>query len=92
MKYFAPHNITIYDALKKLASSATKYLIIVNNKKKLLGTLVDGDLRRAIIKNVSLNTTIKDIYQKKPHYLVQGKFEQKKLKNFFIINKISFNF
>ena len=50
MKCFAKNNITISDALKKIGNSGTKYLVIVNNKNKLLGTLVDGDLRRAILK------------------------------------------
>ena len=90
MKCFAKNNISISDALKKIGNSGTKYLIVVNKNKKLLGTLADGDLRRAILKKKKLNNSIKDIYNKNPYYLIHGKFEKKNLKNFFLNNKINF--
>ncbi len=90
MKCFSKNNISISDALKKIGNSGTKYLVVVNNKKKLLGTLADGDLRRAILKKKKLNSSIKDIFNKNPYYLTHGKFENKNLKNFFLNNKINF--
>ena len=42
---------TIQETLIKLQSSSLRCLIVVNKKNKLLGTINDGDVRRAIIKN-----------------------------------------
>jgi dTDP-glucose pyrophosphorylase len=52
--------------LKIIDESSKKIAIIVDNEKKLLGTISDGDIRRAILKNISLNDSIKNIYSKTP--------------------------
>ena len=38
--------------MEKLQISALKQLLVVNNKDKLLGTLTDGDIRRAFLKGL----------------------------------------
>ena len=43
-------NSTIQDTLVKLQNSSLKCLIVTNKKKTLLGTINDGDVRRAILK------------------------------------------
>ena len=48
-------NNTIKEALKKLEISKEKLLICVDSKKKFLGVINDGDLRRAIINGANLN-------------------------------------
>tara|TARA_Y100001968_G_C19443798_1_gene764111 strand:+ start:359 stop:1423 length:1065 start_codon:yes stop_codon:yes gene_type:complete len=60
-------NITtsIKSALKQLDKCAEKLLIVVDKKNKLLGTLSDGDIRRALLKNMPLTNPIKTIYNKK---------------------------
>jgi dTDP-glucose pyrophosphorylase len=52
--------------LKIIDERSKKRAIIVDNEKKLLGTISDGDIRRAILKNISLNDSIKNIYSKTP--------------------------
>ena len=60
---------TINDAIEKL--NISKYGIVlvtsITNNKKLIGTITDGDIRRALIKHISLNCPIKDIMFTKPH-------------------------
>ena len=56
---------TIYSALQKLQDSSGTSLIVVNNKKKLVGTLSDGDIRRAILKGKKLTKKVKEICRKK---------------------------
>ena len=51
-------NNTIQETLVKLQSTQLKCLIVVNKKNILLGTINDGDVRRAIIKNAKLNFKI----------------------------------
>ncbi|MDC1053078.1 sugar phosphate nucleotidyltransferase [Candidatus Pelagibacter sp.] len=90
MKFLAYNNISISEALKKIGKSGTKYLIIVNNNNKLLGTLADGDLRRAILQNKRLTDSIKEIYNKDPYFFVEGTFTEKYLANFLLEKKINF--
>ena len=42
-----------------------------DKKKKLLGTLTDGDIR-AIINGQKLNQPIKKIYNRKPNFLIKS--------------------
>jgi dTDP-glucose pyrophosphorylase/CBS domain-containing protein len=57
---------TINDAIKTLNLSDVKTLIILNNKK-FIGTITDGDIRRGLIKKISLNSNILKIANKRPY-------------------------
>ena len=57
---------TIKEALKIIDSGAVKIAIVADNKNKLLGTITDGDIRRAILKGKSLDESIEDVYNKNP--------------------------
>jgi dTDP-glucose pyrophosphorylase len=53
-------------ALEIIDSGAMKIALVVDASQKLLGTLTDGDIRRAIIKGMSLDAGIETIYCKTP--------------------------
>ena len=59
-------NSTIKEALKIIDSGAVKIALVVDENDKLLGTITDGDIRRAILKGKSLEDSIKDVYFKNP--------------------------
>jgi len=59
-------NSTIKDALSIIDSGAVKFAIVVDDDNKLLGTLTDGDIRRAILSGKSLNDSVHDVYSKSP--------------------------
>jgi dTDP-glucose pyrophosphorylase len=42
---------------------------VINKNGDYLGTISDGDIRRALLKKISLNDTIKNIYNKKSHFI-----------------------
>ena len=90
MKNTTKSNITISQALERIAKSGDKYLIVVNNQNQLIGTLVDGDLRRAIISKKNLDDTIEEIYNKNPFYLVEENFDFKNVKKILLKKKINF--
>lgn len=56
---------TIIQALIKINKNTTGTVVVVDEAHKLLGTLTDGDIRRALINNVSLNSSVEKIYHKK---------------------------
>jgi dTDP-glucose pyrophosphorylase len=78
---------TVKQALKGINQTGEKCLVVVNENKVLLGTLSDGDLRKAILKGVSINDLIKGIYHRKPTYLVENEYNLDEVKKLFIDNK-----
>lgn len=71
-------NISIKSALKLLDTTSEKLLIIVDNKHRLLGTLTDGDIRRALLNEFLLNNEIKLIYNKKSVFLKKSDYTKEK--------------
>ena len=76
-------------ALKILNNAQSKCLVVVNSKKDniYLGTITDGDIRRALIKKISLNNTVEKIYNKKSKYLKQSILKKNNIKN--LIKKLN---
>ena len=62
-------NSTIQETLIKLQNSSLKCLIVVNKNNILLGTINDGDVRRAIISNAKLNYKIAKYYKKNCYFI-----------------------
>lgn len=67
-------NIILRDALKKLSVTGEKCLLVIDKERKLLGTLTDGDIRKALIKNFHLDDNISKIYKKNPFKLLENEF------------------
>lgn len=57
---------TIRQALAIIDSGSMKIALVADENEKLLGTLSDGDIRRAILGGHSLDDTIDDIYYRTP--------------------------
>jgi dTDP-glucose pyrophosphorylase len=57
---------TIREALQIIGAGAIKFAVVVEQDDNLLGTLSDGDIRRAILDGKTLEMTIKDIYNTNP--------------------------
>lgn len=64
--FLIKEDVTIKEAMRQMNSTGQKVLFIVDNDKKLLGSLTDGDIRRWILKEGSLNAKIENIYNKDP--------------------------
>lgn len=57
---------TMRATLKKLDESALQIALIVDSKNKLLGVVTDGDIRRAILRNDSLEKRVAEIMITQP--------------------------
>ena len=62
-------NLTIKNAIKILNNTALQILLVTNTKNRFLGTLTDGDIRRALLNKFNLNDSIESIYSKKSFYV-----------------------
>jgi dTDP-glucose pyrophosphorylase len=80
-KIIISKEIKIIQAMKKLALTGLRCLIVVDKNKKLLGTLSDGDIRRGILNGKKINETIDSIYNKKPDYLIKNNYSLASAKN-----------
>ena len=60
MKYTISHNNSIGKALEKLneQSGDVLLLFVIDENQKLLGSITDGDIRRGLIQNHDLKTSI----------------------------------
>jgi len=59
-------NSTIKEALKIIDSGAMKIGIVVDENEKLVGIVTDGDIRRGILNNLSLDDAIDSVVCKTP--------------------------
>jgi dTDP-glucose pyrophosphorylase len=57
---------TIRRALEVIDSGAMKIGLVVDKNQKLMGTISDGDIRRAILKGTGLDAMIEGIYNTSP--------------------------
>lgn len=57
---------TIKEALKIIDSGAMQIAIVVDKEDKLIGTVTDGDIRRGLLNNLSLDDSIESIIFKTP--------------------------
>lgn len=72
---------SIKEAMKKIDDGAMKIALVADEDLKLLGTISDGDIRRAILNGVNLDEGITDIYNTNAikAYIDTPKTELKKL-------------
>ena len=59
----------ILDALCLIDKNQSGFVLVCNKKMKLLGTLTDGDIRRALIRGTSITDSINGIYIDKYKFL-----------------------
>ena len=59
-------NSDIANAIRVMDSEALKLIMVSDSQGKLIGTITDGDIRRALIKKYSMNTKIDKIMNNKP--------------------------
>ena len=69
---FLNKNATIRDALIQINIGLRGTVIVVDDEKKMIGILTDGDIRRALVKGYSLEDEITEIYESKPIYGMVG--------------------
>lgn len=62
------NTISLRDALSKLEILKIKLLLVTNDENKLIGTLTDGDIRRAIINGHKTNEDVESFMNKEPYF------------------------
>lgn len=68
-KYIIKEDTYIIDVLNAININKEGFLIVVDDECKVLGTITDGDIRRALLNNIKLDESIISIYQKNFKYV-----------------------
>lgn len=61
-------NLRVKDAIYNLNNTSLKLVIVVDENKKFFGTITDGDIRRALLQGVNLDSPILEVTNKNPIY------------------------
>ena len=59
-------NYNLEQAINILDKAGLRIVLIINDSEKLLGTITDGDVRRALLKHVSLDTPVIKVMNSTP--------------------------
>ena len=79
-KHLIHHSNSIKEAmalLNKLAMDAI--LFVVDDEKKLKGSLTDGDIRRGLLNGATLDTKVEQIIHESPKFIRRNDFNLKKI-------------
>ena len=77
----------IRQAMKQLSQVGERCLVVTDGKNRLLGTLSDGDLRKAILKGAIFEDSISSVFQQKPTTLTAAGYTLEEAKKLFVRNK-----
>ena len=82
-------NSKLIKALKILNTTQIKIIFILNKRKELVGTITDGDLRRAFLKGYHTHDTVKYAMKKNPKSIYLNQINKLNLLNkYFYKNNI----
>jgi dTDP-glucose pyrophosphorylase len=82
-KHLINQDLSIKDALIKLDVLASDaILFVVDSKNQLLGSLTDGDIRRGLIKGISIDSKVKEVIQSNPKFIRKGNYDLQDVVNF----------
>ncbi len=82
-KHLINHNCTVKEALAKLDQlAADAILFVVDEDQKLIGSLTDGDVRRGLLKDMSINQKVIDFIQPNPKFIIKSDYSIKDLEKF----------
>jgi arabinose-5-phosphate isomerase len=89
-------NTNLRESLEVICQKKVGYVVVVNNSKPV-GIFTDGDLRRNVLKNVCLDSEIKEFMNKKPFLIDEDSLgiraadimEEEKISSLIVINSDS---
>ena len=78
---------TIKDAAESLTSSSLRICLVLNEAKQLLGVVSDGDIRRGLLRQLDMSSSIKNILNIHPLVVPAG-FSNESISKVMIANNV----
>lgn len=86
-KHLVDQDSTIKEALAMLDQlAADAILFVVDHEQKLVGSLTDGDVRRGLLKDMSIHQKVIDFIQPNPKYILKSSYSVEDLEKFRAAN------
>lgn len=60
-------DVTILAALEAISKGAKQIVLVVDDQRKLLGTVTDGDIRRGLLRGLALDAKVAEVLNPNPH-------------------------
>ena len=89
--YLIEQNNNIKNSLLQLEKNKEKCLVVVNANNVLRGTLTDGDIRRAMLRDADINSKIGKYIKKNPFSLRKKSFSPGENGENIIFSQKSYN-
>lgn len=83
-KFLINKKNSIEEAMKKIKINGSRTLLVIEKNSRLIGTLSEGDIQKALIINSDVSVNISKIYNKKPKNIKEGNIENSDIANIFI--------
>ena len=71
-RYVIGADARLLDAIACIDGSGAQIALVVDEARRLMGTLTDGDIRRALLHNLSLSTRVTEIMTRQPRMAPAG--------------------
>ena len=62
----------LFDALKIINEKEIQIVLVVDNEHRLIGTITDGDIRRGLLRGLTLDSSVDEVTNKNFHYIKLG--------------------
>jgi len=82
----APHT-TLKSAMRTLSAIGGRVLFVIDEKEGLVGSVTDGDIRRAILNGLGFDSPISEIMFKNPRYVIRDKRNFRETAKSYIIDE-----
>lgn len=80
-------NASLLDAANNLTESALRIVLVVDAAGKLLGTVSDGDIRRGLLRGLTLQSDVNEVLRKNPLVAPEG-MSQSLIRQLMVANKV----
>jgi dTDP-glucose pyrophosphorylase len=68
-KVLVKADLPLIEGIKLMNANSMQVLLIVDDDQKLLGVITDGDVRRALLENISFDTPVSAVMTRNPSFL-----------------------
>ena len=83
-KYCVSSGAKVKDAIKILNAQKGKIAIVLNSENTVVGTITDGDIRRALLDGVTVDYPVEKVMNKDFLFIKKENFSEQEVRELFI--------
>ena len=87
-KYCVSSGAIVKDAIKTLNAQKGKIVIVLNSENVVVGTITDGDIRRALLDGVTVDYPVEKVMNKDYLFVKEENYSEQKARELFIKHSI----